>query len=63
MSDIPKLFINADPGSILVGRQRENARLWNNQQEVTVQGGHFIQEISPNEIGSHLVNFIESLGS
>ena len=63
VSDIPKLFINADPGSILVGRQREKARLWNNQQEVTVQGGHFIQEISPNEIGSHLANFIKSLRS
>ena len=27
-SDIPKLFINADPGSILVGDQREFVRSW-----------------------------------
>jgi haloalkane dehalogenase len=59
-SDIPKLFINAEPGSILVGNQREKARLWNNQREVTVKGGHFVQEISPNDIGHHLANFIGS---
>lgn len=59
-SDIPKLFINADPGSILVGNQREKARLWNNQREVTVKGGHFVQEISPDDIGGHLADFIAS---
>jgi haloalkane dehalogenase len=59
-SDIPKLFINAEPGSILVGRQREKARLWNNQREVMVKGGHFLQEISPTDIGHHLANFIGS---
>ena len=37
-TDIPKLFINADPGSILVGRQRELCRAWPNQTEVTVKG-------------------------
>jgi len=61
VSNIPKLFINAEPGSILVGKQREKARLWNNQREVTVQGGHFIQEISPAQIGRHLKDFIASL--
>ena len=60
-SNIPKLFINADPGSILVGKQREKARLWPNQKEVTVKGGHFIQEISPNEIGEHIKEFLSSL--
>ena len=60
-SNIPKLFINADPGSILVGKQREKARLWPNQKEVTVKGGHFIQEISPNEIGKHIKEFLSSL--
>ena len=59
-SDIPKLFINADPGSILVGNQREKARVWNNQREVTVKGGHFVQEISPDDIGGHLADFIAS---
>lgn len=60
-SDIPKLFVNAEPGSILVGKQRERARLWPNQKEVTVKGGHFIQEISPNEIGKHLKEFLLSI--
>lgn len=47
----PKLFINAEPGSILVGRQREFCRGWPNQEEVTVKGLHFVQEDSPDEIG------------
>ena len=51
-SDVPKLFINADPGSILVGAQREFCRTWPNQTEVTVPGVHFIQEDSPELIGS-----------
>ena len=50
-SEIPKLFVNADPGSILVGRQREFCRTWPNQAEVTVKGLHFLQEDSPREIG------------
>ena len=60
-SDIPKLFINADPGSILVGDQREFVRSWRNLQEITVKGNHFIQEHSPKEIGGALKNFIKSI--
>ena len=59
-SDIPKLFINADPGSILVGRQREFVRSWKNLQEITVRGNHFIQEHSPDEIGVALKEFISN---
>ena len=50
-TDIPKLFINADPGSILVGKQRDFCRTWPNQTEITVKGLHFVQEDSPQEIG------------
>ena len=50
-SPIPKLFINAEPGAILSGSQREFCRTWPNQKEVTVKGSHFIQEDSPTEIG------------
>jgi len=50
-SPVPKLFVNADPGAILIGPQREFCRSWANQQEVTVRGSHFIQEDSPDEIG------------
>ena len=48
---VPKLFINADPGSILIGPQREFCRSWAHQTEVMVKGLHFIQEDSPDEIG------------
>ena len=60
-SEIPKLFINADPGSILVGEQREFARTWKNQTEITVSGNHFVQEDSSEEIGSALRNFVKAL--
>lgn len=46
-SDIPKLFINAEPGAILIGPQRDFCRTWPNQTEITVPGIHFIQEDSP----------------
>jgi haloalkane dehalogenase len=59
--DVPKLFINADPGAILIGAQREFARSWKNQTEVTVRGSHFIQEDSPHEIGRALADWIETL--
>jgi haloalkane dehalogenase len=60
-SGIPKLFINADPGSILVGRQREFCRSWPNQTEVTVKGLHFLQEDSPMEIGQAVASWLKSL--
>ncbi len=49
--DLPKLFVNADPGAILTGSQREFCRGFKNQDEVTVRGSHFLQEDSPQEIG------------
>ncbi len=61
-SDIPKLFINAEPGSILVGPQREFCRSWPNLTEVTVPGLHFIQEDSPNEIGQAIAEWVAALG-
>jgi len=57
-SPVAKLFVNADPGSILVGPQRDFCRSWPNQQEVTVRGSHFIQEDSPDEIGRALAAFV-----
>ena len=56
-SDLPKLFINADPGAILVGPQREFCRSWSNQTEVTVAGNHFLQEDSPDEIGGAIAEW------
>ena len=60
-SGLPKLFINADPGAILIGKQREFCRSWPNQEEVTVKGTHFIQEDSPNEIGKAVSHFVSKL--
>ena len=57
-SPLPKLFVNADPGSILVGPQREFCRTWPSQEEVTVRGTHFVQEDSPEEIGRALAAFV-----
>jgi haloalkane dehalogenase len=56
-SDVPKLFINAEPGAILIGRQREFCRAFPNQREVTVPGIHFIQEDSPAEIAAAIVEW------
>jgi len=61
INKIPKLFINADPGSILTGKQREFCRKWKNQQELTVKGNHFIQEDSPNEIGEAISKWYRNL--
>ena len=61
-NDIPKLFINADPGTILTGPQREFCRTWRNQTEVTVPGIHFIQEDSPDEIGEAIARWRASIG-
>ena len=60
---IPKLFINADPGTILTGRQREFCRTWPNQDEITVKGTHFVQEDSPVEIGQAVAKFVKQLRS
>ena len=60
-SDVPKLFVNAEPGSILTGPQREFCRSWPNQTEVTVKGSHFIQEDSPQEIAAALEAFVGGL--
>ena len=60
-SDVPKLFVNADPGVILTGPQREFCRRWPNQREITVRGSHFVQEDSPHEIGRALAEFVTRL--
>jgi haloalkane dehalogenase len=58
---LPKLFVNAEPGALLVGAQRESCRAWPNQVEVTVKGSHFIQEDSPDEIGQALHNWLATI--
>jgi len=60
-SSVPKLFVNADPGSILVGPQREFCRSWPNQTEITVPGIHFIQEDSADLIGEALERWYRTI--
>jgi haloalkane dehalogenase len=57
-SQVPKLFINAEPGAILAGAQRDYARTWPNQTEITVTGNHFLQEDSPHEIGTAIAHWL-----
>lgn len=60
--DLPKLFINAEPGAILTGKQREFCRAWKNTTEVSVAGGHFLQEDSPHDIGTAISDWHHQLG-
>ena len=60
-SPLPKLFVNAEPGSILVGAQREFCRSWPNQTEVTVKGVHFIQEDSADDIGKAVAVWLKAI--
>jgi haloalkane dehalogenase len=62
-SDVPKLFVNAEPGALTRGRSRDFCRTWPNQTEVTVKGAHFIQEDSPDEIGAAVADFVRRLRS
>ncbi len=56
-TEIPKLFVNAEPGAILIGPQREFCRNFKNQTDITVPGIHFIQEDSPHEIGAAIADW------
>jgi haloalkane dehalogenase len=62
-SDLPKLFIAAEPGSLLVGRALDFCRQWPNQREFKVRGIHFIQEDAPDEIGVALRDFVREVKS
>ena len=62
-SDVPKLFINAEPGEIINDRVREIIRTWPSLTETTVSGRHFIQEDSPDEIGQAIAQFVRGLRS
>jgi haloalkane dehalogenase len=57
-NDLPKLFVNADPGAILIGAPREFCRKWKNQTEITVPGSHFIQEDSGPAIGKAVADWM-----
>ena len=60
-TQIPKLLIAAEPGSILTGAPLGFARSFPQQEEVTVKGLHFVQEDSPDEIGKAVAAFVAKL--
>ncbi len=60
-SEVPKLFVNAEPGAILVGAQRDFCRSWPNQEEVTVNAGHFVPEDAPEAVADALGQWLERL--
>src|SRR5262245_20172620 len=60
-AQVPKLFINAEPGALITSRLRDICRCWPNQREVTVKGIHFVQEDAPHEIGAALRAFLREL--
>jgi haloalkane dehalogenase len=59
-NEIPKLFVNAEPGAILVGRVRDFCRTFKNQTEVTVPGSHFIQEDSAPAVGKAIADWMKA---
>lgn len=58
---VPKLFIDAEPGSIVGERVRGVVRSWPHLEEVTVPGLHFIQEDSGPEIGQAIAAWLQGL--
>ena len=59
-SPIPKLFIQATPGT-LSPLDLGFCRRWPNQTVVTVRGHHHLQEDSPDEIGTALSTWLQSI--
>jgi haloalkane dehalogenase len=62
-TDLPKLFINGEPGTTIHGRVREFILSWPSLTEITVNGRHFLQEDSPDEIGTAIARFVRGLRS
>ena len=59
-ADVPKLFINAEPGAVVNDRSRQLIRTWPNLTEITVSGVHFVQEDSPDKIGTAIADFVQT---
>ena len=62
-SEVPKLFINAEPGFIVRGPIRDLIRTWPNLTETTVNGIQYIPEDSPDEIGTAIAEFVRKNSS
>lgn len=60
-SNLPKLYVHANPGLFGRARPHEYASQFLNQQQVEINGVHFLQETSPDEIGAALAKFVRGL--
>jgi haloalkane dehalogenase len=60
-TNLPKLFVNAEPGALIAGPVRDYVRSWPQITEVTVPGSHFIQEDSPDLIGEAIAPWLDNL--
>src|SRR5246127_3925356 len=62
-SDVPKLFLKAEPGAILASDRLVNlVRGWPALTEKKVAGIHFVQEDSPDEIGRAVAGWMGASG-
>ncbi len=61
-TQIPKLFIQADPGALILGGRERIPRAWPRVTEMVVQGHHFLPEESPYEIGRISATWLAALG-
>ncbi len=59
--EIPKLFINVEPGQIIFDMDLELIRTWPNQTEAIVRGRHHPQEDSPDDMGRALREWYQGL--
>jgi haloalkane dehalogenase len=60
-SNVPKLFVNVEPGVFVTGAVRTFCRTWPNQTEVTVAGAHLPQEDSPDAVGRAIAAWYQTL--
>jgi haloalkane dehalogenase len=60
---VPKLFINAEPGAILTGPQRDVYRTWPNPGGGDGSRQPFHPEDAPDDIGVAIANFVRRLRS
>lgn len=62
-SDLPKLLIVAEPGSMVTGAILAECRRWRNQTETAARGRHFMAEDSAEEIGHAVLRFLDRLAN
>ncbi|MGY3211834.1 haloalkane dehalogenase [Mucilaginibacter sp. HD30] len=59
-SQIPKLFIESDPGT-MQPNARTLCNTWPAQMKITVKGIHYVQEDSPGEIGAAIAAWYKKI--